>query len=812
MTKTFRLLLPLLFLFTVNLVFFHRAILRGQIPFPGDFVLGVYYPWLDYKWPGFPAGVPVKNPLLADVPSLFYPLKVYSMSLFRQGLFPSWNPLMFNGYPLLANFQSGVLNPANFVFLVLSAPAAWSVFIAVQPFLGALFMYLFLRSLRLLKPASLAGSLAFAYSGFNLIWLEYGIHGYVAAFIPLLLLLARQLTVTGRTLFFGAAISFILALQIFSGYPQISLYTIILLQFWVLFLSQGQSVRFKLKSVVRLSSWVFLGLILASFQLLPGFELFLNSQRPGEAVTGGSEVTFLQWPQLAGLIAPDFFGNPATGNYWGPGNYTNHAGYIGAVVAVLALLTVVSRHRFSRFYWFVFVTSLVLALPTPVSRFVSHLPLFSAATATRILVFTGFSAAVLASIGLHHLLSGRMTFSSIIRRAIIPVILLLGLIAGITWPLMFLQGHLPDSASPAFQKTLTFFATNLAVSQRNLVLPIFFSLAAFSLAALGTKFRRFMPVIAVVLTMLIAIEHFRFGWKYNPFFPGILIYPSTPVIDHLRQIAGRYRISGGDVLPLSLWTAFDLQSSTGYDAVYPGLWARFLSALDGGDIDHPKGRIGSMEIFSSPLLNLTSTRYLLALKRDKLGQGDPAGTPSYRLNLPQFRPIFSDKSVQILDNPAALPRFSLVPQTIISNDDHETIKLLSGPDFNPNRTVIISHLAGPKLDSPSQPETSLQVIVSGSDRYLLRANTTVPQMLLNTGSYYPGWHALIDGQKTTIYRSNFAFQSILVPAGAHEIEFTYRPLSLTIGALLSLVSASFLAVLIFFPRDAKAQKISRQTP
>src|SRR3990167_10395506 len=120
-----------------------------------------------------------KSVIDSAVPPLIYPQKIYAMSQIKSGMLPLWNPLMFNGYPLMANFQSAVFNPFNVFFLLARPAVAWSWYIAFQPFLAGLFTYLLLRYLRLSVWPALFGAIAFAFSGFSLIWLEYGIHGYV---------------------------------------------------------------------------------------------------------------------------------------------------------------------------------------------------------------------------------------------------------------------------------------------------------------------------------------------------------------------------------------------------------------------------------------------------------------------------------------------------------------------------------------------------------------------------------------------------------------------------------------------------------
>jgi len=60
--------------------------------------------------------------------------------------------------------------------------------------------------------------------------------------------------------------------------------------------------------------------------------------------------------------------------------------------------------------------------------------------------------------------------------------------------------------------------------------------------------------------------------------------------------------------------------------------------------------------------------------------------------------------------------------------------------------------------------------------------------------WYPGWHMTVDGQPVGIWRANYAFSAIFLPAGDHHIERVYRPNSLFIGGALSAISCCLLAL------------------
>jgi hypothetical protein len=64
-------------------------------------------------------------------------------------------------------------------------------------------------------------------------------------------------------------------------------------------------------------------------------------------------------------------------------------------------------------------------------------------------------------------------------------------------------------------------------------------------------------------------------------------------------------------------------------------------------------------------------------------------------------------------------------------------------------------------------------------------------------TWYPGWSASVDGKNASIYRANYLFMAIYVPAGKHEIRLDYRSTSFTIGAILSILMLIFLIHLTY---------------
>jgi hypothetical protein len=70
----------------------------------------------------------------------------------------------------------------------------------------------------------------------------------------------------------------------------------------------------------------------------------------------------------------------------------------------------------------------------------------------------------------------------------------------------------------------------------------------------------------------------------------------------------------------------------------------------------------------------------------------------------------------------------------------------------------------------------------------------------------PGWNATLDGAAVPIDFWRGAFQSVMVPAGAHSIEFRYQPHSVVTGAWISIASILILGAI--FGVAARRRKLT----
>ncbi len=208
---------PYLFLTLIICGIFYKLFLFGKIPFPGDLLIGSYYPWLDYY------KMPVQNPLTSDVFSLLFIWKYLAIDQIKNLQWPLWNPYSFTGTPLLANYQSAALYPL-ILLLLIPKYFGWGLFIFSQTLFAALGMYLLLSLWLKYKLARLTGSIIFALGGLMTTWAEFGTAVYGISYLPMSLFLVERYANTNK-LRYPLLLILTLTLTILSGNPQVTVYS-----------------------------------------------------------------------------------------------------------------------------------------------------------------------------------------------------------------------------------------------------------------------------------------------------------------------------------------------------------------------------------------------------------------------------------------------------------------------------------------------------------------------------------------------------------------------------------------------------------
>lgn len=726
----------------------------GKVPLPGDLIIGGYYPWLDYNW-GYPTGVPVKNPITSDAISFIYPMRMAGIELLKNGHWPLWNPYLLSGTPLLANFQSAPFSPTNIFYFAFDHLTAWSVQIIVQHVLAAGFVYLLLRSWNISQLSAVFGGVVYAFTGFNLLWSQWNAHTLTASFIPLLLLFADKF-LKGGNFMWVIGLSFVVGLQFLSGYPQIIIYTsLALFCVWIFRFQTSKEFIFR---TLALGLFAALGIGIAALQILPGYELITFSQRAREAIP--IKWVFLDWREIILFVAPDYYGNHATQNYWGHKNYLSTLGFVGVANLILAGIGLgfLKVKREVKITSLIGVFGLLLAFQTPVSNFLweANFLGYQAGVSYRSLVLFCLSVSLLAGFGLDRLRQ-RLNFNFGVF--LIPGLLLFGF-----------------GAFAALHSDLEKFQ----VSLRNLILPGGVFIATLFMLILAKRLKLVCRPVLVIIVALSVLEMFYFGWKFTPFTHRDLIYPETPVISYLKEQKEPFRVTAFGVMPVNQGMPYQLEFPGGYDAVYPYPMAKYIGVLNSNNPEaKAQDRFGIIDREASTLLDITNTKYILAKNTNDL---------AHKYN---YKKVFQDKSVNVFENPNALPRTKIY-------FDWETVaegkvvleKLLNV--YPISRLVIIDK----DLQKPTKAgEYSLVYEKYTNQESIIKYESTESGVMFIAQQWYPGWQVFVDGQSAELFKTNYAFSGVYAPQGEHSVRLVYSPDTFRLGLKISAISVLALFIL-----------------
>jgi hypothetical protein len=103
------------------------------------------------------------------------------------------------------------------------------------------------------------------------------------------------------------------------------------------------------------------------------------------------------------------------------------------------------------------------------------------------------------------------------------------------------------------------------------------------------------------------------------------------------------------------------------------------------------------------------------------------------------------------------------------------------------QTVAVEGWAGgSEVGTPGGGEERIVWRADGLRNIALSISTRSEAVLVLLDTYAEGWKAHVDGRPTAIYPADVAFRAVAVPAGTHEVTFSYQPASVSAGLVLTL--------------------------
>ena len=164
----------------------------------------------------------------------------------------------------------------------------------------------------------------------------------------------------------------------------------------------------------------------------------------------------------------------------------------------------------------------------------------------------------------------------------------------------------------------------------------------------------------------------------------------------------------------------------------------------------------------------------------------------------KFEEIFDDGAYRVFEIKDHVPRVFLTSDFIVETDDQKIIDTLFLESFDRTREIILEE--DPKIAKASNKIGSAKIIRYGLNNVSVETENDVPSLLFLSDVWYPGWIAKVDGKESKIYRADYTFRAVVVPAGKHKVEFIYSPDSFKYGVLLAIAGVIGILSMLYFGR------------
>jgi hypothetical protein len=479
---------------------------------------------------------------------------------------------------------------------------------------------------------------------------------------------------------------------------------------------------------------------------------------------------------------PDLWGRPDRFLIGGaPGDlpYPERTAYFGALPLLLAAGGLAARRpsREQLFFAAAALLALGLVIHVPVyTHLVAGLPLFREVNLLRALVLCGFAGSVLGAFGLQALLDGdiraRRRLLAGAALAALPPLVWLALHSYLLDRLGGALHQLPVQAPGAIYVRDVQMAVVLRWS-----IVVLTGLAVLAIAVWRPRLRSRAAAVLIAVTILDLMTLMR---GYQPNANPEVANPVRPAaLAHLDRTLGHGRIAGGAEFGPNVAERYGLRDARLHEQPVIERRERLWQALGGqGVIQRPELGPGA-----DRLADLFAVKYAFSVP---LAQAPPTGW-------------------ERAPGPFMVERTDPHPRAWVAHGWRSaasmeaalsTVGAGAAPD-DLRRPVIEGATGSPASAAPGEA----RFVQDGARRVVLEASPAQPGWLVLADTYYPGWHATVDGKPAAIHPANVAFRAVRLPAGKHTVVFEYRPWSVPLGAALSLLSILLLAAGLFLTRS-----------
>ena len=734
------------------ILFFSRSLFTNRILASGDFET---YPFF---LPSYGAVNISEIPLLDPI-DFIIPMFHFDKQMLKTGKLPLWNPYQGCGVPDIANMQSSVFFPLNiFVYLFNWKWGFFFLYFFKLYFIG-IFLYLYIKEIDISQPVAIVFSVAGMYMSFNLLGLYFPFSNPIF-FFPLSLW-AIEL-ISKKPKYFKGYLIFCLGFVFaaLGGHPEMLFYSVFILIIYLLirlYQTFGLKLYKEYSSVlIKLIIVFIVGIFLSSIQLLPFLEYFhLSSAYLSRATLElpiynlpGYFLLFNILPTLTrgnlGILIGYVFNTYQTVPIF---TYTGVSILLLSITGIMTLI----KDKIVRAFTLISFISLCIGFKTPfLHTIILHVPGFSIGRNYYILSFIGWALLIIGGKTFDNFMGGNIPF----KRFKIPAVVILGLI--IILGAFFLKdaySSIPSSIQTALSYYLILSTTAAVI------------LIVLTLWILKIKNKNLLVILMGVLIYAQTALPMIF---IEPAIKPEYFYPKNKIFSMLQKEKKQpFRVTAliSNTLPIAyatnINTFYKIEDIRNYDSLGVN-WYNSIFPY----------------IRQSDALNLTNVKYIIVKSGYDL---------SKFTNI--FQPIAEYNGFTLYKNLSAFNRAFMVYNYAIANGDQQALDLLHAYSGQLNHVAIVfkKDMQGMPLAATTQGTYTIAFIKYTPGYIKMTCNTSQPGLFFISDTYFPGWHARVDGKKTKIIRTDYAFQGLWLTQGTHIIELNYAPASFKYGVLLTII-------------------------
>jgi uncharacterized membrane protein YfhO len=712
-------------------------------------------------------------------------MKLYIARIWAMGEWPYWYPNLLQGTPLMSLMHPGVFYPPSILFLLKDFSFAFNAYFLFHHLVLMGSVYALCRYWGISIPAALCASLTSLLGGFFLSLASVYNQFQSAVWFPLILLMWQKFMVGGGPKYFCLAVVF-LAFQVLGGGPENAIFTVLLVYAHSLYLAKDEErlQDFKHKTLAVLALGL-VALALSALQWIPTYYLLQETGRSGGISFSASTIWSLEPGALPGLLLPANTAHFLEQDGGQMGFFVQSI-YMGIVpmFVFFGCLLVGREQKTIRFWLIVFAVGVFFALGeyNPLYfLFYDWVPVFSMFRyPQKFFLLCAYALVFLTGWGLDRFIDGIMNKAAEMKK-----ILLALLVTGIGVAAVF-GAHADRAGLESLMILLLLAVGILALHLKKIHRTGFFSL----------------------LLLLMVMDLMGKNSMLIPLIDREFYTESPPVAKQLEGTADSYRVFSGMLLdkpgqnntPSNTnkseskvpqfeqpsYNLLSVQLAT-RDQVYPNLGAIYgLAYVDGEATLKLNESLLWHQLFITSDIPIKKT----ILKRSNVKYWV---TEDFA-QLPSALYPRGVKKVKVFED--ALPRAFLVGE-VRQVSDTDWFNVYYDPAFDPLKQVLLTEPTG--LKKAENFSGQVEQIKYKPNRVSVETNQNEEGFLVLLDTWFPGWKVEVDGKPQRIYQANHFYRGVKLGPGNHSIEFSYEPIGLRMGAIISAVTFILLSILFFAP-------------